>query len=354
MPYVYRHIRLDTNEPFYIGIGLKDDNYDRAYSKDSRRSQHWRSIIKSTLYRIDIMFEDDNVDFIKEKEKEFIKLYGRRDLGLGTLVNFTDGGDGSVGYVPSEEQKKKLSDRMKGKNNPMFGRNFSQEHRKKLGEASKGRIYTEEQKKKLSESKIGDRNPMFGKDFSEEHRRKISQAGFGRKQSEETKQKRRESMSKILHPMLGKRGELSPNWGRKATKEQRENISKGKKGKPSPNRKKVIDILTNKIYAYSGDALLDLGLSTTEVHLRSMLKGTYNNWTSLVYLDYYNSTENKATLKAGNNVNPNNKIILDRSSGLFFESVREAYETLNIKYTIWYFTSMLSGRNTNKTSCTYV
>lgn len=313
MGYVYRHVRLDKNEVFYIGIGLKEDDYKRAYSRGGRRNQHWRSIIKSTPYRIDIMFEDDDVDVIKDKEKELIKLYGRRDLGLGTLVNFTDGGDGSVGYVPSEEQKKAISDRMKGKNNPMFGKNFS-----------------------------------------EEHRRKISQVGFGRKQSEETKQKRRESMSKILHPMLGKRGELSPNWGRKATKEQRENISKGKKGKSSTNRKKVIDILTNKIYAYSGDALLDLGLSTTEGHLRSMLKGTYNNWTSLVYLDHYNSTENKATLKVGNNINPNNKIILDRSSGLFFESVREAYETLNIKYTIWHFTSMLSGRNTNKTSCTYV
>lgn len=30
MAYVYRHIRLDKNIPFYIGIGLKDYNYKRV------------------------------------------------------------------------------------------------------------------------------------------------------------------------------------------------------------------------------------------------------------------------------------------------------------------------------------
>jgi hypothetical protein len=37
------------------------------------------------------------------KEKEFIQLYGRKDLGLGELVNMTDGGDGTIGRILSEE-----------------------------------------------------------------------------------------------------------------------------------------------------------------------------------------------------------------------------------------------------------
>jgi hypothetical protein len=32
MAYLYRHIRLDKNEPFYIGIG-SDKQYKRAYNK---------------------------------------------------------------------------------------------------------------------------------------------------------------------------------------------------------------------------------------------------------------------------------------------------------------------------------
>lgn len=35
----------------------------------------------------------------KVKEIELISLYGRRDLGKGTLVNFTDGGEGTQGKV---------------------------------------------------------------------------------------------------------------------------------------------------------------------------------------------------------------------------------------------------------------
>jgi hypothetical protein len=31
MAYIYRHIRIDTNMPFYIGISNTNDEYKRAY-----------------------------------------------------------------------------------------------------------------------------------------------------------------------------------------------------------------------------------------------------------------------------------------------------------------------------------
>lgn len=37
--YVYRHIRLDKNEPFYIDIGCKKQ-YARAYETDSVKRNH--------------------------------------------------------------------------------------------------------------------------------------------------------------------------------------------------------------------------------------------------------------------------------------------------------------------------
>lgn len=44
--YLYRHIRLDTNEVFYIGVSC-NANYKRAYSK-THRNQFWENIVKKT------------------------------------------------------------------------------------------------------------------------------------------------------------------------------------------------------------------------------------------------------------------------------------------------------------------
>jgi hypothetical protein len=114
MYYLYRHIRLDKNEPFYIGIGTMYLNkktfnsiYLRAFLK-CRRSIFWKNIISKTKYDVEILLESDNYDYIKSKEKEFIKLYGRKDNNTGNLVNHTDGGEGNLGYIFSEKTKIKL------------------------------------------------------------------------------------------------------------------------------------------------------------------------------------------------------------------------------------------------------
>lgn len=54
------------------------------------------------------MLTSNNVTFIKEREQEFIKMYGRKDLNTGTLCNMTDGGDGM--NQPSEEGRKRMSE----------------------------------------------------------------------------------------------------------------------------------------------------------------------------------------------------------------------------------------------------
>lgn len=97
--YCYRHIRLDKNEVFYIGVG-KSRNYERA-KVTKGRNPHWRNIVKLSKYEIEIIFESNNREEILQKEIEFITLYGRNDLNKGTLVNMTDGGDGLFGFCPS-------------------------------------------------------------------------------------------------------------------------------------------------------------------------------------------------------------------------------------------------------------
>lgn len=113
--YLYRHIRLDTNQPFYIGIGTKPKKYNsfkkeyqRAFVKQGRNT-YWKNITNKTEYKIDILFESNDHDNIQEKEKEFITLYGRIDLGTGILVNYTDGGVGSSNMKFESQERIKNS-----------------------------------------------------------------------------------------------------------------------------------------------------------------------------------------------------------------------------------------------------
>lgn len=113
--YIYRHVRLDNNQVFYIGLGTKYKKgrcilsiYCRAYSKNYR-NKFWLSIVNKSEYRTDILLESDDYDFIERKEIEFIKLYGRRNLGEGTLVNLNDGGNSNHKMIVSEETRRKQS-----------------------------------------------------------------------------------------------------------------------------------------------------------------------------------------------------------------------------------------------------
>jgi hypothetical protein len=106
MAYIYRHIRLDKNEPFYVGIG-SDNDYKRAHNKH-KRTAFWKNITNKTPYEVEILLDDLTWEQACEKEIEFIALYGRIDLNKGTLVNMTDGGEGQHGRKISEETRIKM------------------------------------------------------------------------------------------------------------------------------------------------------------------------------------------------------------------------------------------------------
>jgi len=132
--YVYRHRRLDTNEVFYIGIGVDS----RATSKQGR-SNFWKDTVNKYGYTIEILKENLTWEDAAELEIFLISLYGRRDLGLGTLVNLTDGGEGSL------------------------GRTISNDTRNKMSEAAKTKKVSNKTKKLWSVQRKGEGNPNFGK-----------------------------------------------------------------------------------------------------------------------------------------------------------------------------------------------
>ena len=170
MAYVYRHIRKDKDQVFYIGIGTRKGNH-RAKSKSSR-NKIWNSIVNKTSYDVEILFEDVDLNFAIKKEIELISLYGKIIDGTGTLCNLTDGGEGTFGFKHTEEFKKKLKGLRIGENNPMYGK-------KGILSPSYGKKQSEEQRRKNSESKKGrfekEKNPFYGKKHTDEDRKKMSE-----------------------------------------------------------------------------------------------------------------------------------------------------------------------------------
>ena len=118
---LYIHKRKTDDVIFYIGIG----NDKRPYIKGTR-SNFWKNEVTKHDYNIEILSDNLTWENAQEAEIQLIKLYGRRDLELGYLINLTDGGEGSQGCKPSQETRNKLSNALKGKNlgriSPMKGK----------------------------------------------------------------------------------------------------------------------------------------------------------------------------------------------------------------------------------------
>jgi len=162
MAYVYRHIRLDKNEPFYIGIGttVRSGKCIRAYSKN-RKNRLWHFVANKTDFEVDIIFDDVDLDYAIEKEKEFISLYGQICNNTGILTNIKEGGDlvgsnFSMKIPKSEEHKEKIR-------NAHINRKRTIEHQDSLNESMKNRVFTEKGKKACSLRSLGGKNPTAKK-----------------------------------------------------------------------------------------------------------------------------------------------------------------------------------------------
>ena len=75
---------------------------------------------------------------------------------LKPKFNFTEGGDGMLGFKHSEESKKKMSESGKGFKH-------SKEHKKMISEKLKGVAKSKKHCENISKAKKGEKNPMYGK-----------------------------------------------------------------------------------------------------------------------------------------------------------------------------------------------
>jgi hypothetical protein len=174
MAIVYQHRRKDNNKVFYVGIGKHEK---RAFDK-SIRYKAWKDLVKNHDYIVEITHKDIIWEEACAIEKYLISFYGRRDLGLGDLVNMTDGGEGLKNL--SEASRSKMASQKgkfgelnnfygknhvgdlsrfgaqnKGKTPWMKGKKHNEESKKKMSNSRKGRTLTKKQKEKLSISMKG-------------------------------------------------------------------------------------------------------------------------------------------------------------------------------------------------------
>jgi hypothetical protein len=97
---VYLHKRADNGQVFYVGIGVKKRPKDK-----SNRNNFWHHVVNKYGYTVDIIHESLDRKTAEEYEKKYINEFGRRDLGKGNLVNLTDGGEGVLGVIKTDDEK---------------------------------------------------------------------------------------------------------------------------------------------------------------------------------------------------------------------------------------------------------
>lgn len=163
MFYVYLDWTLgESPYVFYVGKGS-----DERVKFLVRNELHQNISAKHGMRR-EVLLSTRDESFAFEEEVRLIKEHDTYHFDNSKGANFTRGGEGSSGYVMTEEVKARIS----------------QTHR--------GKVLTDEHRVNIGKAKAGVRRDPF----SPEHRARMSAAQTGYKQSESHKQKTREGRLK--------------------------------------------------------------------------------------------------------------------------------------------------------------
>ncbi len=154
--YIYQHKKADTNEIFYVGKGKGN----RLNSKN--RNIYWHRVVNKHGFIIEKIIDGLDEELALFSEIEIIDVYRKRGI---TLVNMTNGGEGTSGYIHTKEHKEKLIGNTHGSST--WGMTF------------KGKKHSDESKAKMSYARIGNTNKK-GKTLSAESKAKISNAMTGK------------------------------------------------------------------------------------------------------------------------------------------------------------------------------
>lgn len=154
------------NEKEYVAYIGRDSDIDinRRHNEHFRKSkiekQQINKVLQNNPERYDyfVLAEGDfSNSELNEMEAEAIAIFEtyKYDYPMKSVFNFTKGGEGTIGYVHSEDAKERMSKAKKGKTTWTKGVKKSDEWRNKISESLKGHKRSEESKRKQSQSLKG-------------------------------------------------------------------------------------------------------------------------------------------------------------------------------------------------------
>ena len=207
---IYLITNLNNNKKY---VGLTKFSITERFYQHTKRGFILTEAIKKygeNKFFIELIEEVDTAGRAYELEQYYIKEYNTK-VPYG--YNLTDGGDGIFGWEVTEEYRQECSERVKQlhkeKKVGMYGKNHSDETKRKMSLASKGKS----------------KPWLIGRKLSPESIEKLRQINLGRVLSDETRKK----ISENHHDV---NGENNPMYGKKHSPETIEKLREKAKNRP--------------------------------------------------------------------------------------------------------------------------
>lgn len=180
----YVYVWHVNDVPEYVGKGTQSDKTDTsrvlhhiAKTPKTFWQRHLRNAInKGAATRVELVAFYRTEQEAHNEEVRLIALHGRKDIGLGSLYNLTDGGEGSVGV--QRDEKWRENQRKSQKGHP--GQAHSVDTIEQIRQSNLG------QKRSLDTIE-NIRRAATGKILSDATKEKLRQAGLRRWEKERAK-----------------------------------------------------------------------------------------------------------------------------------------------------------------------
>lgn len=199
--YIYK-IMNKINNNFYIGQTKTSINKRYVNHKSEAR----RTKIDTPLYRAMRKYGVENfevssiIEIKTNTKEELYEMLNELEMNyiekLKPAYNAAPGGLGHTGVQWTEERKENFKKLMSGEKNPNFGKSLSEETRKKLSDKLKGRVISEETRKKTSQT-------MKGVPKTDETRKKMKESASKRMNIMPSGKEHHRSKSVIQYDLVG-------------------------------------------------------------------------------------------------------------------------------------------------------